>query len=164
MKHCIPKLFAFPKYFQKALSEITEMEPSSTLLSFDTFLTNPDKYKGTIREQTIETMVAAYRIFYNKIIDPSNKYSQLSIKTVEQLKFLNPKPSSVKSNSGIIEGMDVKYGTLQNLVSIFGESRKFLSIILTTLNYDLIVEIEKLTNYLGYKKFFNGFPWFIIVY
>uniref|UniRef100_A0AAF5Q6G6 Uncharacterized protein n=1 Tax=Wuchereria bancrofti TaxID=6293 RepID=A0AAF5Q6G6_WUCBA len=84
--------------------------------------------RGTIREQTIETMVAAYRIFYNKIIDPSNKYSQLSIKTVEQLKFLNPKPSSVKSNSGIIEGMDVKYGTLQNLVSIFGESRKFLRI------------------------------------
>uniref|UniRef100_A0AAF5Q2E1 Conserved oligomeric Golgi complex subunit 6 n=1 Tax=Wuchereria bancrofti TaxID=6293 RepID=A0AAF5Q2E1_WUCBA len=89
---------------QGALSEITGMEPSrisSTLLSFDTFLTNPDKYRldqcmkisstrlrDTIRERTIETVVAAYRIIYNKIIDPSNKYSQLSIKTVGQVQEL----------------------------------------------------------------------------
>ncbi|EJW78841.1 hypothetical protein WUBG_10249 [Wuchereria bancrofti] len=113
------------------------MEPSrisSTLLSFDTFLTNPDKYRldqcmkisstrlrDTIRERTIETVVAAYRIIYNKIIDPSNKYSQLSIKTVGQVRNLQ------LYGPGITESMDVKYGTLQNLISIFGRSRKFLN-------------------------------------
>ncbi|VDO31111.1 unnamed protein product [Onchocerca flexuosa] len=66
------------------------MEPSrisSTLFSFDSFLENPDKYKldqDVVRERTTENVVAAYRIIYNKVVDPSNKYPQLSIKTVEQ--------------------------------------------------------------------------------
>ncbi|VDO12579.1 unnamed protein product, partial [Brugia timori] len=137
---------------QGALSEIAGMEPSqisSTLLSFDTFLTNPNKYKSdqcvkissarlrdTVRERTIETVVAAYRIIYNKVIDPSNKYSQLPIKTVEQVRNLRAVPflhlyQTILNHisilgPGITEGMDVKYGTFQNLVSIFGESRKFL--------------------------------------
>ncbi|EJD74707.1 hypothetical protein LOAG_18017 [Loa loa] len=89
---------------QGALSEITGMEPShisSTLFSFDSFLASPDKHKldqwvklssarirDTVRERTIETVLAAYRIIYNKLVDPSNKYPQLSIKTVEEVQEL----------------------------------------------------------------------------
>uniref|UniRef100_A0A158Q7F7 Conserved oligomeric Golgi complex subunit 6 n=1 Tax=Elaeophora elaphi TaxID=1147741 RepID=A0A158Q7F7_9BILA len=89
---------------QGALSEITGMEPSrisSTLFSFDSFLASPDKYKldqcvklssarvrDAVREKTIENVVAAYRIIYNKVVDPSNKYPQLSIKTVEEVQEL----------------------------------------------------------------------------
>ncbi|MCP9257000.1 Conserved oligomeric Golgi complex subunit 6 [Dirofilaria immitis] len=39
-------------------------------------------------ERTIEAVVAAYRIIYNKVVDPSNKYPELSIKTVEQVETL----------------------------------------------------------------------------
>uniref|UniRef100_A0A915PP02 Conserved oligomeric Golgi complex subunit 6 n=1 Tax=Setaria digitata TaxID=48799 RepID=A0A915PP02_9BILA len=86
---------------QGALSEIAGMELSrisSTLFSFDSFLATPDKYKldqcvklssarlrDIVRERTIENLVAAYRIIYNKVVDPSNKYAQLSIKSVEQV-------------------------------------------------------------------------------
>ncbi|KAM3728990.1 Conserved oligomeric Golgi complex subunit [Dirofilaria immitis] len=89
---------------QGALSEITGMEPSrisNALLLFDSFLSNPDKYKlnqcvklssvrlkDAVRERTIEAVVAAYRIIYNKVVDPSNKYPELSIKTVEQVQEL----------------------------------------------------------------------------
>ncbi|CAG9532892.1 unnamed protein product, partial [Cercopithifilaria johnstoni] len=89
---------------QGVLSEIIGMEPSrisSTLSSFDSFLASPDKYKldqcvklssarlrDTVRERTIENVVAAYKIIYDKIVDPNNKYPQLSIKTVEQVQEL----------------------------------------------------------------------------
>ncbi|VDK76245.1 unnamed protein product [Litomosoides sigmodontis] len=89
---------------QGALSEIAGMEPSritSILFSFDSFLASPDKYKlyqcvklssarlrDIVRERTIEAVVEVYRIIYNKLVDPTNKYAQLSIKTVEEVQEL----------------------------------------------------------------------------
>ncbi|VDM43994.1 unnamed protein product [Toxocara canis] len=85
---------------QGALSEIVGMEASrisNAMALFDSFLSNPDSYRlnqcakissvrirDSVQQRTVENLVAAYSVIYQKLVDPSNKYSDLSLKTVEQ--------------------------------------------------------------------------------
>uniref|UniRef100_A0A915AZF6 Conserved oligomeric Golgi complex subunit 6 n=4 Tax=Parascaris univalens TaxID=6257 RepID=A0A915AZF6_PARUN len=89
---------------QGALSEIAGMEASrisNAMTLFDNFLSNPDSYRldqcakissvrvrDSIQKRTVENLIAAYNVIYQKLIDPFNKYPQLSLKTVEQIEEL----------------------------------------------------------------------------
>ncbi|VDK52718.1 unnamed protein product [Anisakis simplex] len=88
---------------QGALSEINGMDGSrisNAMTLFDGFLSNPDSYRldqcakissvrvrDSIQQRTVENLVAAYSVLYQKLVDPSNKYSNLCLKTVEQIPF-----------------------------------------------------------------------------
>ncbi|VDN52166.1 unnamed protein product [Dracunculus medinensis] len=89
---------------QGALSEISGMEPSrisSAFALFDAFLANPDNFsldqfskissariRESVQQRTIDDLIAAYNVIYNKIIDESNKYPPMHLKPIEQIKEL----------------------------------------------------------------------------
>ncbi|KHN84181.1 Conserved oligomeric Golgi complex subunit 6 [Toxocara canis] len=76
---------------QGALSEIVGMEASrisNAMALFDSFLSNPDSYRlnqcakissvrirDSVQQRTVENLVAAYSVIYQKLVDPSNKFT-----------------------------------------------------------------------------------------
>uniref|UniRef100_A0A0N5AFU7 Conserved oligomeric Golgi complex subunit 6 n=1 Tax=Syphacia muris TaxID=451379 RepID=A0A0N5AFU7_9BILA len=89
---------------QGALSEISGMELpriTAALGSFDSFLSNPDSYRldqcdkvssvrarDAIQQRTVDNIIAAYSVIYQKLVEPANKYPDFPIKTVDQVEEL----------------------------------------------------------------------------
>lgn len=45
-------------------------------------------FSDAVHKRTMENVVAAYNVVLKKIEDPANKYENLSLKSVEQIKEL----------------------------------------------------------------------------
>ncbi|ETN73163.1 hypothetical protein NECAME_18492 [Necator americanus] len=89
---------------QGPLSAITGMDATSvnnTLAQFDVFLAQPDKYqldqvakissartRESVKQRTVDNVVAAYSIVVNKLEDPFNAYENIAFKSIDQVKEL----------------------------------------------------------------------------
>ncbi|CAD5228873.1 unnamed protein product [Bursaphelenchus okinawaensis] len=86
---------------QGPLAHIQGMEPDrikDSLVQFDQFLAKPEGYQAhqmvkissarsreTVQKRTAEHIVTAYKIIHDKIVDPSNLYPDLGVKSVEEV-------------------------------------------------------------------------------
>ncbi|KHJ92135.1 hypothetical protein OESDEN_07984 [Oesophagostomum dentatum] len=89
---------------QGPLSAIPGMDAAtinSILVQFDVYLAQPDKYqldqvakissartRESVKQRTVDNVVAAYSVIIHKLEDPSNAYENVAYKSIEQVKEL----------------------------------------------------------------------------
>ncbi|RCN31048.1 hypothetical protein ANCCAN_23176 [Ancylostoma caninum] len=89
---------------QGPLSAIPGMDAASVnniMMQFDVFLAQPDKYeldqiakissartRESVKQRTVDNVVAAYSVVVNKLEDPFNAYQNVAYKSVEQVDYL----------------------------------------------------------------------------